>query len=313
MQGLFRQSRKRADGGTLRKARCPRRPSGQQQGGSVVSEEQKQQALVVAAQRAVALPVTSMQELAVAGEFIAQSGMFGKLNNAAGFVIAVTCYQQGISLIDFMRTYHPPVDGKLSMKADAMAAAFRNKGARYTIIENSVTRAAAEFEFEGQKVKFEYTMDDAKRIGDCFKGDGRTFKDNWVKRPEDMLWARMVSRAVRRLCPEVNAGMYSPEEVADFDDAPRSGPRGAAEIGTDEALRRAKAVTAEVGEVVTAEVGDASVCPDGFGEYTGKPWTEFDGVELEQALASDGLTANHRAAIRLVIEERKNVEKGGAA
>ena len=85
------------------------------------------------------------------------------------------------------------------MRADAMLAEFRNRGGKYKIVENSQTRAAAEVEFEGQKLPFEFTMEDAKRTGDCFKGDGKTLKLTWQKRPDDMLWARMVSRMVRRL------------------------------------------------------------------------------------------------------------------
>jgi len=273
-----------------------------------VAEErdQKQQSLVLARQ-SVALPVVNIQELMAVGEMLAKSGMFGIKNAEAGFVVAATCHQQGMSLMEFQRTYHI-VENKPAMRADAMLAEFRNRGGRVKIVENSVTRAAGEFTFEGQTVVFEYTMDDAERTGDCYEGKSGNVKHTWQKRPEDMLWARLVSRSVRRLCPEINAGLYSPEEVADFDGA-RTSPRGAVPLDPEEAIRRAKAVQAEV---EPATVGDASVCPDGYGDFSGKSWSELGDVELEMALDADGLTANHHAAIRLVIEERK-AEKGGAA
>jgi hypothetical protein len=259
--------------------------------------------------RGQALPAKSMGELATAGELLAQSGMFGIKNAAGGFVVAATCYQQGISLMEFHRTYHI-VEGRPSMRADAMLAEFRKAGGRYKIVENSQTRAAAEFTFEGQVLAFEFTMDDAKRTGDCLRGDGKV-KEIWTKRPEDMLWARMVSRAVRRLCPEINAGVYAPEEVMDFDTPQRAPGAAPTPINEDEAARRAKRVVAEA---VTEFIADdpASVCPIGGEGYDGKPWTEFDTDELHAALGTDApeMTDAHKAAIKMVLEERgENVEE----
>ena len=267
------------------------------------------------------MPIANMSELFEVGKVIAQSGMFGQLNDAGGFVVAVTCYQQGITTLDFMRTYHPPINGRLSMKADAMLAEFRKRGGKYKIVENSVTQAAAEFEFEGQKLAFAYSMDDAKRIGDCYTGkldkqNNPTLKDNWQKRPEDMLWARMVSRAVRRLCPEVVSGLYTPEEVQDFDDA---APRGGIPVvlSAEEAARRAKLVQAEsvavdaANETAPGIVSGFSFCPDGFGDFSGHPWEEMDDAILEAAAVAEGIEDGHREAIREVLEARN--AKGGAA
>jgi hypothetical protein len=241
------------------------------------------------------LPVRSMNELAVAGELLAQSGMFGIQNAAAGFVVAATCHQQGISLMEFQRTYHI-VEGKPSMRADAMLAEFRKRGGRYTIVENTVTRAAAQFEFEGNKIPAEFTIEDAQRTGDCFKSDGKTIKHTWAKRPEDMLWARMVSRAVRRLCPEIVAGLYTPEEVCDFDDRPAR--REPVEIAPEVAAVRAGGIVDQI---------DYTICPIGGAEWKGRSWNEFQTELLEAALGSadPAMTHTHKAAIRVVLEERK--------
>jgi len=254
------------------------------------------------------LPVKTFEDLARAGTLLAQSGMFGVANAAAGFVVVATCHQQGISLMEFGRTYHI-IDGRPSMRADAMLADLRKAGGSYKIVENSVTRAAALFFFEDQEIPFEYAIEDAKRTGDCFMKDGKTLKHTWQKRPEDMLWARMVSRAVRRLAPEINAGLYPPEEVSDMDGDRQT--RASVEISEDEALRRAKVVTSEAVEAAqsvaqeAAPIPDASVCPDGFGDYSGHPWAEMDAETLQAALEADGLGHAHRAAIRLVMGERK--------
>lgn len=257
------------------------------------------------------LPTTSMAEIAKAGQLLAQSGMFGVKNDAAGFVVVATCHQQGISLMEFHRTYHI-VEGRPSMRADAMLAEFRKAGGRYKIIENSRTRAAVEVTFEGQMYPFEYTMDDARRIGDCLSSDGK-LKYNWQKRPEDMLWARLVSRFVRRLCPEINAGAYTPEETQDFDDSPRTAPTP---ITADEALRRAKVVTPDVEPTTSVVEGgvdatNSDICPVGGEGYAGKPWGEFNDDELTAALEFDdpAITDAHKDSILAVLEERREKQE----
>jgi hypothetical protein len=246
-----------------------------------------------------------MGEIATAGALLAQSGMFGAMNQAAGFVIAATCHQQGISLMEFTRTYHI-VEGKPSMRADAMLAEFRKAGGKHRILSNTTERAAVELEIDGQKVEFAYDINDAKRTGDCFKGDGKTLKHNWSKRPEDMLWARVISRGVRRLRPEIVAGLYTPEEVEDF--APeRAAP---APITVDEAARRAKPVDATVTAAFAPQPTiDASTCPVLGTEFDGQSWGDIPTEALANALAYEGpeLTHAHKAAIRLVIEDREAV------
>jgi hypothetical protein len=252
--------------------------------------------------------MTSMGDLAQAGALLARSGMFGITNEAAGFVVAATCHQQGISLMEFHRTFHI-VEGRPSMRADAMLAEFRKRGGEYEIIENSVNRAAARFAFEGNEREFEFTMDDARRTGDCFKADGKTLKHNWSKRADDMLWARMVSRAVRRLCPEINAGLYSPEEMqeGDGDAAARPPMRVLTPEEVQTRIASAKTVTATLA-ATSATLPDCTRVPDGFGDVSGKPWAELDDDMLGIALECAELDAGYKAAIRLVLEERK----GGA-
>lgn len=244
-----------------------------------------------------ALPIQTMSELATIGELLAQSGMFGVNNAAAGFVVAATCHQQGISLMEFQRTYHV-IDNKPSMRADAMLAEFRKRGGRVKILENSVTRAAAEFEFEGQKLPFAFTMEDATRTGDCLGKDGK-LKHNWQRRSDDMLWARMVSRAIRRLCPEIVSGIYTPEEMEDA--TPEKAPR---KISQEEAISRAKTVTPEVTPPTSP---DYSICPleaqaDGK-SVKGMKWSEMPEEWLHNALElpDNVLSPEYKAAIKEVV------------
>ena len=258
---------------------------------------------------AQSLPTNTLADLVRAGELLAQSGMFGIANAASGFVVAATCHQQGISLMEFQRTYHI-VEGRPSMRADAMLAEFRKMGGRHRIVENSATRAEAVFEVEGQTFTGVFTIGDAQATGDCYKTDGKTLKHTWAKRPADMLWARMVSRSVRRLCPEIVAGLYTPEEAADFDE-PRPARTVTPEIAPDVAAARAtgSATVPATATPAPAPV-DFTVCPAGFDAMTGVPWADMDADTLRAALEcnAESLTHTHRAAIRVALEQ-----KGGAA
>lgn len=258
------------------------------------------------------LPVKQLSDLQAIGHAIAQSGMFGVRNDASGLVVAATCHQQGITLMDFQRTYHI-IDGRPSMRADAMLAEFRKLGGKCKLIENTAERAAAEFTFEDQSHTFEYTLDDAKRTGDALKGDG-SLKSMWQKRPDDMLWARLVSRSVRRLAPEICAGLYTPEETQDFTDRAQ---RSAQPISPDDAIKRAADAAKPVDpEYETYDAAtepiplDPSLCPIGGPEYIGQPWADMTTKLLEMAFDADdpAMTQDHRDYIASILLERKDHE-----
>jgi len=165
------------------------------------------------------LPIQGMNDLSVMGTTLEKSGMFGLEREGSGLVIAMTCYMQKITPLDFLRTYHI-IENKPAMRADAMAAKFREAGGRYKVVKRSDTEAAAKFFIEEEGVEYDGSckMTDMKKQGVCYKKDGKTVKNTWDKYPAEMLWARMMSGAVRVLMPEIVAGTYTPEEIGDFDD-----------------------------------------------------------------------------------------------
>ena len=275
--------------------------------------EKKTTALVRASQP---IPMQSVADMQIVGEAIAKSGMFGVNNASAGLVVAATCHSQGISLLEFSRTYHI-INNKPSMRADAMLAEFRKRGGKYTIVENSVTKAAAKFVFEGQDYDGAYSVSDAMRTGDCFDKDGKTLKHNWEHRPDDMLWARMVSRSVRRLCPEIVAGIYTPEEVEDF-----IGPNNAKvvhAISPDEARARQANMNSVAADPVTVEAvtvsdstpvaGGFDICPLLEGGCFGKRWDGMPKEWLELALTVETLNAGHKATILKILGMTKEGEQ----
>lgn len=143
------------------------------------------------------------------GTWFAQSGMLGVKSNTQGAVLAMTCIAERISPLEFARTYHI-IDGKPSMRADAMQSRFMDKGGKIKWLTYSDTEARAVFGYDGNECEMAFTMDDAKRAGLIRAGSG------WEKHPDAMLRARLVSKAIRMICPTVCAGVYTPEEMEDI-------------------------------------------------------------------------------------------------
>jgi hypothetical protein len=263
-----------------------------------------------------ALMVRSFAEIAEAGALIAASKMFGNINPAAGFMIVVTCRQEQISLMEFRRRYYI-IDGAPSMRADYMLAELARRGGKYTVIKRDETGSEIEIEKDGKKQSFSITWESAQLEPFVFADGGKTFKKNYRTPRARMqtMWCRVVSDGVRVMDPGVNSGLYTPEEVADFDDAPR--PAGAAPVvlppdEIDKRTRKAKKVTAEVGEPAAGvksdgAIADATTCPIGDEGIKGTPWSEMDSDVLTAALESDdtAMTHGHKAEIRLVLDDRK--------
>ena len=253
------------------------------------------------------LPIQSMAEMATAGQLLAQSGVFGINNAAAGFVIMAVCQQEKISLLEYLRTYHT-VNNRPTMRADKMLAKYKQIGGKYKIIENSTERAAAVFEFEGNTYEWDYTIEDAKRTGDALDGKGK-LKDNYAKRPDDMLWNRLVSRSLRKLAPEIVAGMYTPEEMQDAHQPERSEPK---RIDPSEIKSRVAHTHKPDPQTIPIEsdiLEEANYCPIGGEDYQGMAWAHMPDDVLEMALESelDEITDAHRDAIRRELAARNEV------
>lgn len=165
----------------------------------------------------VADPIVAIERM---GTWLAMSGMFGCTKPEQGMVIAMHCMTMRISPVELMRTYHI-IEGKLSMKSDAMLAGFQTAGGTVKWIQYDDKASIADFTFQGTTNQISFTLEDAKKAG-LYPGkpDKNGNPSNWSKRPDAMLRARLISKAVRMIAPTVNAGIYTPEEVAEFDAKP---------------------------------------------------------------------------------------------
>lgn len=153
-------------------------------------------------------PMTAATQL---GEWIAKSGMFGCERVEQGSILAMQCLVERKAPLELAKHYHI-IGGKLSLRADAMLALYRERGGKVQWLQFDDQAAKAKWSYDGNNVEIAYTSDDAKRAGLLPARPG----SGWAKFPAEMLRARLISKAVRMLAPEVCTGTYTPEELEDI-------------------------------------------------------------------------------------------------
>lgn len=194
-----------------------------------------------------------MSFVAKFGDAMYASKMFGCNNAEQGRVLAMVCLCERKTPTEIIRTYHL-MGGKLQMKADAMLAEFRKLGGKHTILQRDADVASVRLELNGDAHAFTFTFQDAAKEPFVRSKDGKSLKDNWAtpRARMQMLWARVVSDGVRAMAPEVNAGYYTPEEVADFSPTSQPPLSAEAEQRRDELLQKAES------EIVDAQFEPAA-------------------------------------------------------
>ena len=150
-----------------------------------------------------------LQSIQVLGEAIAKSGMFGCEKIEQGIILALQCIAEKKAPLEMAKTYHI-IGGKLSMRSDAMLSEYRKRGGKVKWTQFDAVRACGIWTYDDNSIEMSYTIDEAKASGLIKAGSG------WVKDPGAMLRARLISKAIRMLAPEVCTGVYTPEEVESF-------------------------------------------------------------------------------------------------
>lgn len=194
-----------------------------------------------------------MENIQKMGLSFAKSGILGITTEAQGQIMAMTCIVEGITPVEFSRRYHI-VEGRLSMKADAMLARYQELGGKVVWLETTDKTCRARWIYNGNDIEISFTIEDAHRA--CLCGRDGAMKENqknpgnWQKYPDAMLRARCQTKAIRMLAPQVNAGIYSPEEI-EGDDAmtvaappPRRGKRVTSASAPDSEPREVDATVA---------------------------------------------------------------------
>ena len=161
------------------------------------------------------LAVWTMNDLEKAAQYIVKSRLFGVQDATQAVTLMLLAQAEGIHPMRAIQEYHI-IQGRPSLKADAMLARFQQAGGSLKWLELSDEVCAAEFSHpQGGTATIRWTIEDAKRAGLLGKtGSG------WSKYPRAMLRSRVVSEGVRTVYPGVIVGSYTPEEVSHFDSEP---------------------------------------------------------------------------------------------
>jgi len=160
------------------------------------------------------VPVADLEKMARA---VAASKLFGMQNVEQALALMLVAQAEGLHPATAARDYHI-IQGRPALKADAMLARYLASGGKVEWHEHGDTKVAATFSHpQGGSLRIDWDMERAKKAG-------LSGKDNWSKYPRQMLRARVISEGIRATNPAVAVGMYTPEEVQDFE--PAKGTRG---------------------------------------------------------------------------------------
>ena len=198
-------------------------------------------AVAVAPQQGTALaniiPINSMEDVSRLGIAVAKSGWFGAISQSTGEMVAMTMLQERISPVTFKKKYHIMSDGSLSVASRAIVSAFKRAGGKMKLHEVNKDKCDITFIYDGNELRHCVTLQEFIDNGVAVSSKTGALKDNWAKFSMDMLYARCCSSAIRKVCPEADDGLYTSEEVADFDAAPAA-PREPVKIDNAEVVSR---------------------------------------------------------------------------
>ena len=155
---------------------------------------------------------SEMERMATA---IAKSGLFGMKTQDEVLALMSIAQAEGLHPAIAARDYHI-ISGRPALKADAMLARFQTSGGKVNWVSYTDTVVTGVFSHpQGGEVSITWNVDMANKLGFLRK-------ENWRNYPRAMMRARCISEGIRTVYPACVAGLYSPEEVADF--APAKGP-----------------------------------------------------------------------------------------
>ncbi len=156
------------------------------------------------------VPVADIERMATA---VAKSGLFGIKTPEQGVALMLIAQAEGMHPAIAARDYHV-IQGRPALKADAMLARFQTAGGSVTWKVYTDTEVTGIFSHpQGGSLELTWTFEQARKIG-------LTDKDNWRKYPRAMLRARVISEGIRTVYPGCVVGVYTVEEVQDFDEKP---------------------------------------------------------------------------------------------
>ena len=161
-------------------------------------------------------PRRSFDEVMRMAEAIAKSRLFGVTQVDQVVALMLMAEAEGRHVASAMQDYSV-IQGKPSLKAEAMLARFQQAGGKVKWTCLTDERVSAIFSHaQCEPVEIDWDMARAKQA--------QLNNPMWKKYPRQMLRARVISEGVRTAYPGALGGMYAPEEVIDFEPPVRVSP-----------------------------------------------------------------------------------------
>jgi hypothetical protein len=156
----------------------------------------------------------SIGDLQVMADAVAKSGLF-KMTAPQVLTLMMISESTGLHPIQAMMRYHV-IEGRPSMRADAMLAEFQKAGGRIEWVKDTESECEAIFYHDrqcpnGKAVSF--TIADARKAG-------LADRQIWKSHPRPLMRARVITNGVRMILPGVIMGIYSEDEVDEITNSP---------------------------------------------------------------------------------------------
>ena len=208
-----------------------------------------------------------LEQIAMMAKAVSDSGLFGIKSEAAAFSLMCIAQADGIPPIKAAVQYHI-IDGKPSLKSEAMLARFQASGGKIRWKERTPQRCTLWLSHP-QAGEIEVTWDIERA-----KAAGLAGRNTWKAYPAQMMSARCISEGIRALYPACVGGFYTPEEVRDFDAPPPAtqpeSPKPAQAAKTAMPKPNAANPATQEAEIVEDGYSEPPVHTDAFAE-TPKP------------------------------------------
>lgn len=180
---------------------------------------------VDSSQNSTGLALRTPEDAMKVASIAAQERLYGVRNAQEAFVRIATGLEIGLSPFQSLNAIHV-IEGRPTLSAQWMVALIKSSPICEkfvcTVSTDKIATYVTKRKNEGE-MTLSFTIEQAQR-------GGLTGRGPWKAHTEDMLRARAASKLARMVYPDLLAGMYTPDEVADipvshFEPAPESAPR----------------------------------------------------------------------------------------
>jgi len=162
-------------------------------------------------------------------EVFVKSGLALQGDTAAKVMIKLQAgLELGFQPMQALQTLFVTDKGRLSMMAVGMLALIRRSNRVrncQVVIEGTgdQRKAVLTAELAGYNVRVDYSVDDAKMARLWGKRTQNGYDTPWITSPDDMLIARVISRASKRYFSDIILGIEAEEVARDIEDDPSRG------------------------------------------------------------------------------------------